>query len=94
MARIGHCPVDELAGHFLGEMIERLKVDIVDAKATQEFPDSLDGIELGAVGRQMIERERLGHRWLAMIGGIVHDEHVAATAVSVASHLLQKDPGK
>ena len=50
-------PWGELALHGFNDSFEESKVAIVETEAASEFPDSLDGVEFGAVGRQKMESE-------------------------------------
>ena len=50
-------PFEELGFHSCDDLLESAKIAIVKPKAAQQLPDTLNGIEDGRIGRQIIETE-------------------------------------
>jgi hypothetical protein len=50
-------PFRELSFDGSDDAIEEGKVAVVEAESAGEFPDSFDGIQFGAVGRQEVQAE-------------------------------------
>jgi hypothetical protein len=80
-----------LFGDFLEEVVEGFEVLIVDTQSAKEFPDSFDGIQLGAVWRKIVKVEALGASGRVMIAGIVYYQDRAAAATPMACQVSQED---
>ena len=97
---IGFGPFGELGFDSLGNAVEERKVAIVEAQSTGELPDSFDGVQFGAIGRQEVQPElrelaqapiqmQLG----AMVLGVVADgQHAATGPTAGLSKNLEKRP--
>src|SRR6267378_2056366 len=93
-------PGRKLQIHWRDEIVERRKVAVVQPQFAQELPDSLDRIELRAVGRKE-KQDELGlllSAPLGMHGGVVipcvvHDNEHSPTSMPTASaQLAQEGP--
>ena len=59
--RTGALPDGKLRVDDLGELQERGEVAVVDPEAPQQFPDPLNRVEIGAVGRKKVQVEGRDH---------------------------------
>jgi len=93
-------PGRKLQIHWRDEIVERRKVAVVQPQFAQELPDSLDRIELRAVGRKEKQDELglllsapLGMHGGVVIPGVVHDNEHSPTSMPTASaQLAQEGP--
>lgn len=98
--RVWARPDFELSIHDEGEFREGWKVAIVEPEAAQEFPDTLDGIELRAVRRKEKQGEGglLGvtpggmERGVMVSGVVTDDDHATTSAGADSSQTAQERP--
>ena len=50
-------PLIELRFNRIDDLVESLKVSIVETQPPRELPDAFYGIEFGTVGRQIVQSE-------------------------------------
>jgi hypothetical protein len=95
---IGLTPGVELSEYRFNEFIEKGKVAIVSAKATNQLPDSLDGIELRAVRREKVKAQAMAmliqpglEQAGVMPPGVVENYDHLFPSPQLAQDLLQED---
>ena len=57
---MGFGPVRELSFNRVDDAIKKAEVAVVQAEPAGEFPDSLDGVQFRAIGRQEVQGELCG----------------------------------
>ena len=94
-------PSQELVLYRSANLIEARKVVVMQAKTAGQFPDPLDGIEVGAVRGQVVQREDFGLgltprqvKLGMMIFGVVGDDDDAATATTTGGFKVEKERGE
>src|SRR5580658_3792291 len=93
-------PSGELHVDDLGEFRQRGKVTIVDPELSQELPDALDRVEIGAVGRQeeqdeigLLKAAPFGVEGRMVVPGVVEDDDDSTpTAPAALTQSAQERP--
>ena len=95
---IGSRPSRELPVDELGEFGKRRKVTIVEPEFAEEFPDSLDGVEVRAVRREeqqdeagLLKAAPLGVKRGMVIPGVIDNDDDATAAASAPAPQLTKE---
>lgn len=97
---VGFCPDSELFVDSEGDFLENGKIAIVEAEASQELPDPLDGVKLRAVRRKEVNDEirflclaPVSMKCGMMISGVVGDDNdLAAGPPANLAEVAQKGP--
>ena len=93
-------PARELVLDCVDDGVEEAKVAIMQTETASEFPDPLDRIEFGTVGRKKIESESGGLLFssgqvqprMVVFGIITDDDHAAAVGSTGLAQEFQKLP--
>src|SRR5438270_11599406 len=95
-------PISKLCFHGSDDFLQRRKVSVVDALTTREFPNPLDRIQFGTIGRRVVQHEILPMvvspffvKPGMMVSGVVRNDHdgTAAPDTRAASHLQEGKEG-
>ena len=81
----------------MDEFVEGRELAVVEAWPTEEFPDTLDGIQLGAVRRQVVQRHAVAKGMQTrlqifsfVIGGIVQNNAHATATIAMRIEVAQE----